>query len=194
MPPAYVPDAGGLLANVEAGYQYALDHFPDLEAVLHCSCDVPTITPAIVDAFVRTCLETDHDLYYAVVERSVMETRFPGARRSYARLRDGDFAGGDLLLIRPSLTLHQRELWRDLLGARKNVLQQARLIGLWTLFKLLIRRLSLTGAERRVSKVLQMRGCAVPFPYAEAAMDVDKSYQLEIVRADLESRTAGSAT
>ncbi len=186
VPVEYVPDAGGILANTEAGLQYALAHYPDVDAVLLSSCDVPTITPTIVDAFIEECLRTDHDLYYSIVERSVMEARFPGSRRSYIHLREGDFAGGDLFLARPTIALDQQDLWQSLTGARKSVLRQARMIGMWPFFKLIIRRLSLAETERRGSKALDVRGKAVIFPYAEVGMDVDKPFQLEIVRAELE--------
>ena len=190
VPVEYVPDAGDILANAEAGLQYALDYYPDLDAVLLSSSDVPTITPPIVDAFIEECFHTDHDLYYSIVERSVMEARFPESRRSYIHLREGDFAGGDLFLIRPSLALNQRELWQNLAGARKNALRQALMFGLWPFFKLVIRRLPLAEAERRACKTLNLRGRAVPFPYAEVGMDVDKPFQLEIARAELEARAA----
>ena len=187
VPVEYVPDAGGLLANAEAGIQYAHTHYPDLDAILLSSSDVPTITPPIVGTFIEECFRTDHDLYYSIVERSVMEARFPGSRRSYVHLREGAFAGGDLILIRPSLTFSHRELWQNLAAARKNPLQQARMFGLWTFFKLVIHRLALAEAERRAGKVLNLRGRAIPFPYAEVGMDVDKPFQLEIVRAELET-------
>jgi len=190
VPVEYVPDAGDILANAEAGIRYALDHYPDLDAVLLSSSDLPTITPAIVDAFIEECFRTDHDLYYSIVERSVMEARFPESRRSYVHLREGDFAGGDIMLVRPSMALSQRELWQSLAEARKNALRQARMFGLWPLFKLIIRRLSLAEAERRACKALNVRGRGVPFPYAEVGMDVDKPFQLEIVRAELEARAA----
>jgi CTP:molybdopterin cytidylyltransferase MocA len=188
VPVEYVPDAGDILANVETGLQYAQDHYPDLDAILLSSSDLPTITSPIVDAFIEECLHTDHDLYYSIVERSVMEARFPESRRSYIHLREGDVAGGDILLIRPSLTLSQRELWQRLAAARKNALRQVRMFGLWPLFKLVIRHLSLAEAERRACKTLNVHGRAVPFPYAEIGMDVDKPFQLEIARAELEAR------
>lgn len=192
-PVEYVPDAGGLLANAEAGIQCAQTHYPDSDAILLSSSDVPTITPSIVDTFLEECFRTDHDLYYSIVERSVMETRFPGAGRSYVHLRDGDFSGGDLMLIRPSLAFSQRELWQSLARARKSPLRQARMFGLWPFFKLVIRRLSLSDAEERACKVLNLRGRAIPFPYPEVGMDVDKPFQLEIARAELESCTTGTS-
>jgi CTP:molybdopterin cytidylyltransferase MocA len=190
VPVEHVPDAGGLLANVEVGLKYAQDHHPDIDAMLLSSSDVPTVTASIVDTFIEECLRTNHELYYSVVKRSVMEARFPESRRSYIHLREGDVAGGDILLIRPSLTISQRELWQNLARARKNALRQARMFGLWPLFKLVIRHLSLAEAERRASKVLNVRGRAVPFPYAEIGMDVDKPFQLEIARAELEARAS----
>ncbi|RLC60741.1 MAG: hypothetical protein DRI48_11565, partial [Chloroflexi bacterium] len=99
VPVAHVPDAGSLLGNVEAGIEYAMKNYPNLDGILLSTSDVPTITPPIVDAFIAECLRTDHDLYYSIVERSVMETRFPRSRRSYVHLRDGDFAGGDLIFV-----------------------------------------------------------------------------------------------
>jgi hypothetical protein len=60
-------------------------------------------------------------------------------------------------------------------------------------FRLLTRRLSLAEAERRAQKIFEVRARAVPCPYAEVGMDVDKPFQLEIVRAELEARADGTA-
>jgi NDP-sugar pyrophosphorylase family protein len=193
VPVDYVPDAGDILSNAESGLRYALDRYPNLNAILLSSSDVPTVTPSIVDAFVEECFHTDHDLYYTVVERSVMEARFPGSRRSYVHLREGDFAGGDIILIRPSLDITRRDLWEELAQARKSALRQARIIGLWTFFRLAARRLSLAETQRRVCKVLNVRGRVIPFPHAEIGMDVDKPSQLDIVRAEMEGRVATAA-
>jgi len=165
-------------------------NYDDLDAILLSTSDVPTITAPIVDAFIERCLQTEHDLYYGIVRRSVMEARFPESRRTYVHLRDGDVAGGDVILIRPDLALNSRDLVRDLSEARKSPLRQARMFGLWPLLKLIARRLSLAEAERRACYMLGVNGRAVPFPYAEVAMDVDKPFQLEIARAEAGRWTA----
>jgi len=189
-PVDYVPDAGSMLGNVEAGVEYVIEHYPDVDAALLSGSDVPTITPAIVDAFIEECLRTDHDIYYSIVERSVMESRFPNSRRSYVRLKDKEFAGGDVMLFRRDMTIGHRELWHRLASSRKNALRQAAMFGLWPLLKFVTRRLSLAEAERRACEVLGVRGHAIPFPHAEVGMDVDKPFQLELVRAELETRAA----
>jgi len=185
-PVEHVPDAGDLLSNVEAGIQYAVTRYPSLDAVLLSSSDVPTITPPIVDAFIEECLQSDHDLYYSIVQRSVMEARFPASRRSYVHFREGDYAGGDILLIRPSLAVSNRDLWQRLSTARKSPLRQARMLGLWPLLRLVARRMSLAEAEKCACEAFAIRGRAVPFPHAEIGMDVDKPFQLAIVRSVLE--------
>lgn len=189
----YLPAQGDMLDNAEAGIRHAFTLYPNLEGVLVSSSDVPLLTPAIVDQFVEECLKTDHDLYYGVVERSVMEGRFPTSRRTYVRLTDGEFAGGDLFMVRAGIAKANRELWRQLAEARKSPLRQARMIGgLWPLVKLLTGRMSLAEGERRASQALHIRGRAVICPCAEVGMDVDKPFQLEIVRAELEARSNAS--
>ncbi len=192
-PVDYLPDEGDLVANASAGIQYALTHYPDIDAALLCGSDVPTITPIIVDDFVEACFRTDHEVYYSVVERSVMETRFPQSRRSYIHLHDGDFAGGDLVLFRPSVNFDHQALMTKLSTARKSALRQASMLGPVIFLRLLTRRLSLAEAERRAQEIFEVRARAVPCPHAEVGMDVDKPFQLEIVRAELEARAIDPA-
>ena len=194
VPVDLLPDAHDLLTNAETGLRHAATACPGARGVLVSSSDVPLVTAAMVDSLVETFLHTDHDLYYCAIERSVMETRFPGSRRSYVHLREGDFAGGDISMLHPTLIMQNRELWRRLSEARKSAIQQARLIGLRTALLLLTHRLSLAGAERRVSKALHIRGRVFPCPFAEVGMDVDKPFQLHIVRAEIEARARAAPT
>jgi molybdopterin-guanine dinucleotide biosynthesis protein A len=194
IPADHVPDQGDMLANAEAGIRHAVTQLPELTGVLISGADLPLLTPAVVDQFVEGCIETDHDLYYGVVERSVMEGRFPTSRRTYVRLADGEFAGGDLILVGPGVAAADRELWRRLSSARKNPVRQARMLGgPWPLIRLLSGRMSLREGERWASRALRLRGRAVICPCPEVGMDVDKPFQLEIARAELEARPGASA-
>jgi hypothetical protein len=188
-PVIHVSPQGDMVANAEAGIREAYTHNPDLEGVLVSSADIPLLTTPMVDHFIEECLKTDHDLYYGIVERSVMERRFPTSRRTYVRLTEGEFAGGDLFLVRPRAATMNTELWRRLASARKSPIRQARMLGgIWPLIKLLLGRLSLEEGVQRASRALGVRGRAVICPYPEVGMDVDKPFQLEIARAELEAR------
>ena len=193
VPVEYVPDAGSLVDNGVAGLQYALDHYPNLDGVLISSSDLPLVTSDMLNTIVAECFQTEHDIYYIVIERAVMEGRFPESKRSYMRLVEGNFAGGDVFLVRPSLTVDHQDLLRELASARKSVFRQARMIGLRIFLKLLFRRLHLGEIVQRVSQVLGMNARVIQFPHAEVGMDVDKPFQLEIVRAELEARTTDTA-
>ena len=184
---AYLPESGGLLANVSAGVEHLQSVDPSVQQVLLLSCDIPTITPEIVDWCVQDT-DPDSDLEYSVVEKETMETRFPGASRSFVRLQDVEVCGGDMNVIHVRL-VQDTEFWERMFEARKNPLRQAALLGPDLLFLLLTRRTTIDGAVKRVSKRLGLKGRAVISPYAEIAMDVDKPHQLDLVMADLSKRS-----
>lgn len=184
-----VADQGALIPNVVHGIERALELMPGLEGVLITGSDLPLLTASMVDQFVTSCLETDHDAYYGIVERSVMEARFPTSRRTYVRLADGEFAGGDLLLLRESAARLDAASWQRLAAARKNPLRQVWMLGgPGPVLKLLTRRMSLAEAEARASKAFNVRARVIVSPHAELGMDVDKPCQLELVSAELEVR------
>jgi hypothetical protein len=117
-----------------------------------------------------------------------METRFPDAGRSFARLRDGQFAGGDVHLVNPVALRSNRQLIDEILGARKNNLKQARLVGPRFLLKFLFRRLTFADGERKGEAILGVSCRVLPVRYAELGMDVDKPHQLDVVRAEMSRR------
>jgi GTP:adenosylcobinamide-phosphate guanylyltransferase len=187
---AHIPNQGGMVDNIRAGVNKVMEKKSGAEHVLVVSSDIPTITAEMVDWVVNTAMQTDLDAYYNVIERNVMEKRFPGSKRSYTRLRGMEVCGGDMNLIKTSLVTQNDELWNKLVAARKNVLKQAALIGYDTLFLLFFRLVDLDGAVKRATKRLKLTGKAILCPYAEVGMDVDKPFQLELVRADLARKQA----
>ena len=59
------------------------------------------------------------------------------------------------------------------------------MIGVDTLLLVLLRQLTMQKAVERVARKVNMSGKAILCPYAEVGMDVDKPFQLELMRADL---------
>ncbi len=189
-PVEYVAEAGNMLDNIVAGIERVTEVDPEAKRVIVSSADIPLLTTKMVDDFIDTCLETDHDLYYTIVEKSTIEARFPGSRRSFVPLRGGSFAGGDINMVKVSAVRANLPLARQAMGFRKNIWQQVRLLGWGTLIKFACRRLSIADAERAASRALNCQGRAIIAPYPEMGMDVDKAHQLDIVRAVLEGRSA----
>jgi GTP:adenosylcobinamide-phosphate guanylyltransferase len=188
-PLKFVPDQGSMLNNIRVGVQRVVALNPQAEFILVLTADIPAITGEMVDWAVNKSLETEEDIYYSVIPREVMEARFPGSNRSYIRLRDMEVCGGDMNVIRAAVATDRDEIWDKLIAARKNVFKQAALVGYDTLVLLLLRRLTLEKIVSTAANRLGVQGRAVVSPYAEVGMDVDKPYQLNILRSELEGRS-----
>lgn len=180
-----VENQGDLLDNVRAGAQALLRLDPKADISLLLPADIPAVTTAMLDWMIDRIQGQPDDVFYSVVERSVMEKRFPQSKRTYVRLKDVEICGGDVHALRPELAVQANPLWESILAARKNPLKQASLVGLDTLYLLLTRQMNLEQAASFLSKKLGFRGRAVLLPYAEMGMDVDKDFQYEILQAEL---------
>jgi GTP:adenosylcobinamide-phosphate guanylyltransferase len=178
-------DNGGMFENVRKGVKLMLEVHPSSNHVLLVSSDIPAIRGYMVDWVVENAMQTDEDIYYNVIPRSVMEARFPTSKRSYTKLKDIEVCGGDMNVIRSVTASANDELWEKIIASRKNVFKQAALIGFDTLVLLLLKKITLDQAVTRVTKKLSISGRPLICPYAEVGMDVDKPHQLEIIRADI---------
>ncbi len=188
-PLTQVDNHGDLFENVRAGAEALLRLDPAAEISLLLPADVPAITAKMIDWMVDRIQGLPYDIFYSVVERSVMEKRYPQSKRTYTRLKDFEICGGDVHAFRPAFAVQNNPLWERILAARKNPLKQASLVGLDTLFLLLTRQMTLEELAAFISRKLGMRGQAVLLPYAEMGMDVDKDFQLEIMRNELLKKT-----
>lgn len=181
-------DTGGLLSNLEAGVEALRPAGGG--RVLVVTADVPLLTAGmlrdLLDAADREA--PGADLVYPVVRREDCEAAFPGVKRTYARLRDGTFTGGNVFLLDPRLVREPR--LRAVWAQRKNPLGLARLIGWGTLAGLLTGRLTVAALEARVSRLLGARARALVTPHAAVGTDVDKDGDLDLARRHLAGRSA----
>lgn len=150
--------------------------------ILFVTADVPLIKPDMVDDFISTCRDREYDLYYPIVPREATEAAYSGVRRTYARLKEGVFTGGNLFLVRSSVIARCAENAMRLVKLRKNPLQLARLAGWCLLIKSAFGQVSLKEAEERFSHILGLKGKAVVMPYPEIGIDVDKIEDLNLAR------------
>lgn len=181
----YKPSSEDIILNIQRGAQAILEHNPDGNSVAIVSSDIPLITSEVVNWIINSSLASNDDLYYAVVEQSQMEKRFPESTRSYVKLQDMNVCGGDLAVINLELYRSRKDFWRKIFEARKSYLHQARLIGFDILILLLLRQLTFSDTVKRVTRRLDITGQGLICPYPEIAMDIDKPHQLEIARREL---------
>jgi GTP:adenosylcobinamide-phosphate guanylyltransferase len=181
----FEPNHGSLLENIRGGVKKALDLNPQESHLLLVSSDIPGIQPEMVDWVAGTAMQTDDDLYYNVIERKVMEARFPGSKRTYTHFKGVELTGGDLNVIRKMTATQNDALWERIIAARKSPFKQAALVGYDILFLMLLRQIELEMAVKIISRRMRIKGRVLVCPYAEVGMDVDKPHQLEMMRAEL---------
>ncbi len=185
----FVSNQGKMVENLQAGAKKTLEINPKAEHVLLVASDIPAITGEMVDWMVTTAMQTKLDVYYNVIQREVMEKRFPGSKRTWTHFKDMEICGGDLNVARVKTIIgDDTDLWRKITDSRKSPLKQAALIGFDTAFLLLTGKLTLQKAEKDITARLKVTGKVIVCPFAEVGMDVDKPHQLEIMRADLKKR------
>lgn len=145
--------------------------------------DVPWLTAAMLDRFVERAMElpiepssarTGPDLVYPVVPQAAAEAQFPHQRRTFARLRDGRFTGGNVILLRASVVGRLLPLIDRVYRARKNPAALAAIVGWDVLFSLLVGTASIAALERRVSALLGAPARALVTSDAAIAADVDR--------------------
>jgi len=159
----------------------AIEALGDVEWVLFCSSDIPLLTPEAVRDLLARCEAAPADLYYPIVSREAMESRFPGSGRSFRQLVDGSFAGGDIYLVRPGVLRANADFARILTARRKSGWRLAKALGLRVILGFLTHRLRIAELEAHVGKILHCTCKAIISPYAELAMDVDKPGHLQVV-------------
>ena len=179
-----IPSAGSMIANLVAGVEAS-----EGAHVLISTSDIPMLTAEAVDDFIRRCGDFSADLYYAIIPKEECEKRFPGMRRTYVRLAEGTFTGGNMVIISSEFVRKNSEYLRQVFAVRKKPLKLAGLIGIGTLVRAIIAQKVWAGAinlpllERTAGRALKADLKAVQTPYAEIGSDVDDIGQMEYFQA-----------
>ncbi len=152
------------------------------EKVIILPTDIPFITTEAIEDFIARSSTDEADFYYPVTSKEVNELKFPHVSRTYVKLKEGTFTGGNLFLVRTSCINEMVDIAKQLVERRKNPLAIARLFGFKLVWQYLTRRLTIHNAEKRFYTVTNIKGKAIISPYAEVGVDVDKPSDLELAQ------------
>lgn len=180
----YIPDAGDLFSNL----MNALEFFKEEAQILIVTSDIPLIKGYMIDEFLSKC-DRSAVFCYSFVKKEDSERIFPKAHRTYVKLREGQFTGGNIMLISPSHILKHKKLIERIIGSRKNPLNLARLIGWTTIIKYIIGKLDIPTIEAKASNILGGKTQAILMKYPEVSFDVDNQSQLNLVEERLAQQT-----
>lgn len=170
--PAIGLEAAG--ESVSAAVAAAIEAKPGDYPFLVVTADHALLDAEMLDAFIGPALASQADIAVAVVERRVLEARYPGNRRTWLKFRRGSYSGANLFLIASEPALKALALWRTIEQQRKKGRAVIAAFGPLILAGVALRLLSLKGALRLAGRRLGLTAASVELPIAEACIDVDK--------------------
>ncbi|MBE3552160.1 MAG: NTP transferase domain-containing protein [Kyrpidia tusciae] len=186
----WLPGSGSIVDHLKAALEFL--GRPRGEYVLIATCDVPLLTGAMVEDFLGRCRPFRRDFYYPIVRREDCERELPGIRRTYVKLRDGTFTGGNLFVIRDDVLSRILPVIDRFIRNRKNPLRLSKELGWSFTVRLAASRvvgvLSIDQLESRVRELFAVRASAVICPHAAIGADVDEPEDLGWVDRALAAR------
>lgn len=173
-----LPAEGTFLGSFSAGVEAGLGLSPK-SSVLVTSADLPWLTSAAIDDFIDEAQTTGAALAYPIIRREVALAQFPDQARTFVKLKDGHFTGGNLMLLSAEAVPVLLPFTERAYQGRKNPLALARLFGVDFIVRLAFGRLSLAAIEERAERILGVRVRALPTPHAGIGADIDRPEHLE---------------
>jgi GTP:adenosylcobinamide-phosphate guanylyltransferase len=155
---------------------------PQAEFVLIVTGDLPLLTSAAVNDLCEQARIARADAVYPIIPKESSERAFAGGKRTYVRLREGVFTGGNGVVLARDFVSRRRELIDRLFAARKNPIRLAAMFGLGFIFGLITGRLTLLQLEARAGHIIDGRVAAIISSYPELGFDVDKLADLLLAR------------
>jgi GTP:adenosylcobinamide-phosphate guanylyltransferase len=168
----------------------ALAAIPEPYPLLVTTADHPLLTPEMIDAFAARAEALGADVAVGLTASRVLLGAYPESRRTWLRFRDERYSGANLFALMGSRGALAVAFWRRVEAERKRPWRIVRAFGLGSLLAYALGLLTLEEAMRRASARLGCVVGAICLPFPEAAIDVDKPDDLELVEAILARRAA----
>lgn len=172
-------------ATMLDSFGLALQALDTKEAVLVVTVDIPLVTVAAVEDFVRQARNSQADLCYPVVRMEQVNAVFPGSQRTSVTLREGVFTGGNVIWVQPAIVPRCLAFAEKVMQRRKQPWALCRLLGIGFLLRFLCGWLGLVQIERRLQLLLGIKGRVIISAYAELAVDADKASDIALLQASI---------
>lgn len=165
-----------ITANIAKG----IDYLGPGDRFLLVSSDIPLINGKAIDDFLERCAKIDAEVYYPIISREAAEARFPGTKRTYIKLIDGTFTGGNIFLLDKQAFINNQAMGEKIFAYRKSPVKMVQMLGIGFILKFIFRRLTIAELENKAGAILSCKTRAVVTDWAEIGVDVDKQEDLEL--------------
>ncbi len=179
---AFVESSDGIATSIHGVIGTDIAPWP----VLVTTADNALLTGEIIDHFFQA--HNGQDVAVAVVERRTMLSAYPDARRTWLKFRGGAYSGANLFALHNAAAKPAVALWSAVEKDRKKGWKIFAHFGPWLLLRALSRTISFKQAMAEAGQRMDLRAEPIILPIAEAAIDVDKPSDLELVTKILERR------
>jgi CTP:molybdopterin cytidylyltransferase MocA len=152
------------------------------------TADHPLLTPEMIIYFLEASAGTD--VAVGMVERATILAAYPDNKRTWIKLRGGAWSGANLFVLSSQAARKALTLWVSAEKDRKQLFKLFWHFGPVIALRAITRTISLEEGIAALGRRLGLSARAVPLPFAEAAIDVDKLSDHEQVEKILATRSA----
>lgn len=153
----------------------AMKSLPQDSAILLTTSDHALLTPKIVNYFCQEAQGSGCDLVVALARHETVMAAYPETSRTAYRFKDGSYCSCNLFAFLTRRARAVPKFWCRVEEQRKSPLRVVSVLGWGTVFRYLMRNLSLAEAVDRISDRLGCKIGIIVMPYPEAAIDVDSA-------------------
>lgn len=163
----------------------ALEDLENPYPLLVTTADHALLSPSMLRHFCREARDKEADIIAGLASEATVTSAFPESKRTYLKFRGGRYSGCNLFACLTPEAKQAIAFWRRVEQERKHPWRIARAFGFGLLLAYGLRLFTLDQAMKRASGRLGCRAAAVEMPYAEAAVDVDRPEDIEVVEQRL---------
>jgi GTP:adenosylcobinamide-phosphate guanylyltransferase len=156
--------------------------------ILITTGDHPLLTPEMVQVTCQQSIKLNADITVGLATADTIAATYPQTQRTYFSLGGDRVSGCNLFTVHTERGLRLLEKWSDLERNRKKPWKLVVAFGLQPILLYLVNKLTLAKAFEIVSRQLGIRVAPNILPFAEAAIDVDKPADKELVERILKSQ------
>ncbi|MEZ4606600.1 MAG: NTP transferase domain-containing protein [Deinococcales bacterium] len=111
---------------------------------------------------------------YPIMTRQMVEKTFPEQKRSYAKLKEGEFTGASVVVVDKNIIPQLLNRAEQAYQSRKSLIAFAMLLGFKISLNFLLKRLSISQVEGRIGTLLRAEVKALLVDRPALAIDVDE--------------------
>jgi GTP:adenosylcobinamide-phosphate guanylyltransferase len=159
----------------------ALDMIPADKPVLLTTADHALLRPQMIEYFCAGALAANRDVVAGLAPAQLVTRAYPEGRRTITRLRGANYCGCNLFAFLTPRGRQAALFWRRVEEQRKHPLKIVRTLGITAVLRYLCGFLTLEQGLARLSTAMGVEAGAVWMNQPEAAVDVDKVEDWQLV-------------